>query len=91
MTDREKVIKGLEHSARVWDGRKAAVVDMDVLTDAVDLLKTQEPVEPIIAGRSGYDGNGSWWYECGECKRPIDYKDRFCRWCGMAVSWSEST
>ena len=40
--DREKVIKWLEHSLKVWEGRKAAIVDTPVIMEAIKLLKAQE-------------------------------------------------
>jgi len=52
------------------------------------LLKEQEAVEPTVSGIEEHDGHGSWWYQCGKCKMPIDYGDRFCRRCGQAVKWN---
>ena len=54
---------------------------------AVALLKEQEAVEPTISGINEHDGHGSWWYQCGKCKMPIDYGDKFCRHCGRPVMW----
>lgn len=54
---------------------------------ALALLKGQEPVPPI----KQYDGNpknwASCWYVCGNCERPIDCYDKFCRSCGRMVKW----
>lgn len=52
-----------------------------------ELLKEHEAVEPTVSGTEEHDGHGSWWYQCGKCKTPIDYKDKFCRFCGSAVKW----
>lgn len=49
--------------------------------------KEQETVKPTVSGVKDHDGHGSWWYQCGKCKTPIDYKDKFCRFCGSAVKW----
>ena len=57
--------------------------------NAVRTLKEQEAVEPSISGSKEPDGLGSWWYQCGECKMPIDYGDRFCRRCGKEVKWDD--
>ena len=64
-------------------------------TDALALLKEQEAVEPEYGGdmegeqirKQQYPENGTWWYECGYCRTPIDYRDRFCRHCGRPVKW----
>lgn len=50
-------------------------------------MKEQEAVEPTVSGIEEHDGHGSWWYQCGKCKMPIDYGDGFCRHCGQAVKW----
>ena len=52
-----------------------------------ELLKEQEAVEPTVGGITEHDGHGSWWYQCGKCKMPIDYGDKFCKRCGKAVKW----
>jgi len=46
----------------------------------------QEPLKPTIGGDA--DGPcGNWWYQCGKCKEAIDYHDKYCRNCGLAVKW----
>ena len=57
------------------------------VSDALALLKAQEPVEPTIGRCEEYDGHDSWWYQCGKCKTPIDVNDKYCRMCGRAVKW----
>ena len=42
------------------------------------------PVKPDTEG-----GYPSWWYVCGECHGPIDYKEEICRHCGVKVGWDE--
>lgn len=56
---------------------------------AEELLKEQEAVEPTVSGTEEHDGHGSWWYQCGKCKMPIDHGDKFCRHCGKAVKWND--
>ncbi|MBR3333146.1 MAG: hypothetical protein IKG23_02540 [Clostridia bacterium] len=101
MKDREKVIRLLHEIAEYfmecrsnasfaskaenhfWELQNAA-------SDAVELLKEQEPIIPSVGGSNDPDGH-SWWYQCGKCKMPIDYGDRFCRRCGRAVKWDGSS
>ena len=96
MPDMEKVIQHLQ-ILRTW----AAVnpdfgMGLDVkeckkavewLDDALALLKEQEPVESTIGRAVEHDGHDSWWYQCGKCKGPIDWQDRYCRHCGKPVKW----
>lgn len=99
MADREKVIKGLEmclasideaecpeecpyyETCRNYENR---VIFQPVMRDTLELLKEQEPVKPHVKHASDDD---SWYYGCGACHKAIDYKDRFCRYCGRAVKW----
>lgn len=51
--------------------------------DAINLLKEQEPVAPVLVGRM---------WECGKCYAPVgifmdDQRDQFCRTCGTKVNW----
>lgn len=94
MIDRENVIGNLEmnirwitdHPAHQFPGWGNAVAAM---TDALELLKEQEPVEPTIGRCEEYDGHDSWWYQRGKCETPIDVDDKYCRNCGKAVKWDE--
>ena len=87
MIDREKVIKGLE------DFNKDRIclphlIPWDEITDAIAMLKELEAVEPYIAGSGeSFETAETWWYECGNCNKPIDPNDKFCRHCGQAVKW----
>ena len=95
MTDREKVIKGLECCTGYCDeetgcpyygDEEAFECEERLRKDAIALLKAQEPVEPTIGG----DADGpcrNWWHQCGKCKEAIDYHDKYCRNCGQAVKW----
>ena len=64
------------------------IMDYHFYYEVIDLLKEQEAVEPTVSGIEEYDGHSGWWYQCGKCKMPIDYRDRFCRHCGQAVQWT---
>jgi hypothetical protein len=95
MTEREKVIKGLEccdgycddeTGCPYFDELEPFDCQEQLRADAIALLKAQEPVEPTIGG----DADGTcrnWWYQCGKCKEAIDYHDKYCRNCGQAVKW----
>lgn len=92
MPDRQDTISNLETNIRwIEDHEQHQFPGWGNVTmamrDAAELLKEQEPVEPTVGGAEEYDGHGSWWYQCGKCKMPIDYGERFCRWCGMRVKW----
>lgn len=51
-----------------------------------ELLKEQEPVEPI-RGEDMDTSSACWWYVCPSCRIAIDYQDRFCRHCGQPLKW----
>ena len=92
MDKREKVIKGLEKL--IDTAGCVAVDDADckscpyisvngcidqIHQDALELLKAQEPVKPIIV-------NGE--YECGFCRNEINPDTHtFCSCCGRSVKW----
>ena len=93
MLDRQSVIKGLEDIVEFFGIMAILEQSCNELKqdaeNAITLLKEQEPIAPSICGSKEPDGHGSWWYLCGKCKKPIDYKDRFCKRCGQAVKWDE--
>lgn len=89
MPDREKVIRHIKAEIEIAKLCKKdfASVDIDMLSDAYELLKEQEAVkiEPHYV-----DVNGKHFIcgvECGYCGFEIGATDRFCRWCGRAVKW----
>lgn len=103
MTDREKVIKGLECclSGGNTDGCEPCPYKEEchetvgkgaspLQRDALELLKLQEPARAIreFYDDFSYDG-GSWWYECGNCQNPVDYHDVFCSDCGKRLKWDD--
>ena len=99
MSDREKVIKGLqierECVSRDCDrdcGKCDLVQDRDwllsVYDDALALLKEQEP-KSVKVVKTAYDHE---LYYCPRCDRPFCdlyyVKPKFCDKCGQAVKWN---
>ena len=96
MPDREKVIKALEcccvkpspkcEACLYADEVDGTCFTMDkMLSDALALLKAQEPVKPTIDIRHGK----SMW-RCGSCStalQPNQMHAKFCFNCGKAVKW----
>lgn len=90
MPDRVKVIRGLEccnapnrHEGCPYDGAAHYnICTHHLLTDAIALLREQEPVEPIKEPLAGSD-YAIW--QCGNCKAWLRITDRFCGRCGKAV------
>jgi hypothetical protein len=60
---------------------------VDLMRDALALLKEQEAIEPKKENDGNPEPCTSWWYVCGDCGRYIDPHDRFCRHCGREVDW----
>lgn len=59
----------------------------ELMADALELLKAQEAIEPIIRG----DPKGiSRYLVCGSCEGLINAGDNFCRKCGRAVKRDET-
>lgn len=100
MTDRKRVIKGLEclsnPYAQDMDDRDCencqydnACCFLDVTADALSLLKAQEPVKPIM--RNEMDDICSCIDNiayCGKCGSPIGrLKRNYCSNCGQEVKW----
>ena len=102
MPDREKVLKGLELCTEITqdgclmlcpykdeqDETYSGFCEQVLKRDALSLLKEQEAVEPYVAGNGkSFETAETWWYECGNCNKPIDPNDKFCRHCGRKVKW----
>lgn len=97
MIDRKKVIKGLMVCINRIPGKYSCnecpyeidgeYCEINMAKDALALLREREAVEP----QKEDDGNPkpctAWWYVCGGCGREIEYRDRFCRWCGREAKW----
>ena len=98
--DRDKVIKGLERcdGETLCIGENCPYFDDEMCvetlhSDALDLLKTQGPVEPVPA----IDNDGDWL--CGNCYQSVVGEEKldaggfvpvrfnFCPNCGRAVKW----
>ena len=96
MTDREKVIKGLEccmsekicNSPCPYKGQcdDGGYYFSKAIEDAIVLLEAQEPIAPKLIKMYPHD-----IYECGNCKhRSVgskDYKAKYCPECGKTVKW----
>lgn len=89
MNEREKVVEGLE-AMREFFGfglpSQSPVFEayQNILTDAITLLKEQEPVEPEVY----YVGTDKYkFYCCPVCKTAWYYKGKYCLGCGRKVKW----
>lgn len=99
MIDKEKIVNAFvlcrvneECSANCpyWDNYASVKgCTKKLATDVYSILKEQEAVEPTVSSFEEHDGHVSWWYQCGKCKMPIDFGDRFCRHCGGTVKWND--
>jgi len=96
MADREKVKKGLECciagdacisdcpyfvEVPMTDGRCITAVQKD----ALELLKEQEAVEPILI-REGRNKNYND-YVCPRCDNVVVYEQNYCSECGVKFMW----
>lgn len=52
-----------------------------------ELLKEQEPVEPIVSEYTALDNQKKLHIVCGNCCRCINEDDSYCWHCGRAVKW----
>ena len=100
MTDRDKVIKGLEWHIRTTKARecKYALVDCPyveecktsgsekLLEDTLAMLKEQEPVKPRSVTRHG--SNSQIQHFCGKCNAILFHKkQKYCIDCGTPAKW----
>lgn len=90
MTDREKVIKGLEDSfanqgCGYMDGvGELYAVSGEDLQNAISLLKEQKAVKPV----KEYSHSGvTWWYICGSCRTVLNPNYKYCYECGRKLKW----
>ena len=57
---------------------------------AMSEMKAQEPVKPYVSGDGkDFENASTWWYACGNCNKPIDPNDKYCRYCGRKVKWDD--
>ena len=104
MADREKVIKGLQCCKSPNDhehcpyntGVHYNVCTYRLLSDAVELLKEQEPIEPktgkwITRLRHEHYPSGKPYEEdfCSECGKRGSLEYPFCPWCGIKMGSGE--
>lgn len=97
MPDREKVMAGLVTCIAACNGKTVCLdcgymhdysggCETQLLSDALALLKAQEPVKP-------YKINGRWFrsWHCGACGGFLgevnNQKVNYCYHCGRAVKW----
>lgn len=97
MPDREKVIKGLtaiqDEAYDRWVHRQyiedpLITLIRDNISDALTLLREQEPVEPKRVLGVLPD-----WYHCGACGVDMldtgdGYRPKYCPQCGRKVKWN---
>lgn len=81
MSDRDKVISHFQDAiAASRAENRWRFVRVDMIEDAIALLREQEPVEPWSA---------AWSYLCGECKKPLRERAfAYCPRCGRKVDWN---
>lgn len=95
MIDREKVFDGLKcladgdaccHSdCHYFDDRVTTSCFQRMAQDALELLKEQEAVEPILKreGRNKYYN----YYVCPRCNEEVVYDQNYCPECGAKFMW----
>ena len=79
MVDRQKLRDKTEQLAETMKGTPQEV-EYKPMFCGLHLILTPVPAE--IEG-----GNQTYYFVCGECHSAIDSKDRFCRQCGIEISW----
>jgi DNA-directed RNA polymerase subunit RPC12/RpoP len=87
MPDREKVIRHIvaEISIARTCKKDFASVDIDMLSDALVLLKEQEAVKPILV-REGWNKHHNN-YVCPRCDNEVVYEQNYCSDCGVRFLW----
>lgn len=81
MPDREKVLGHLYDCLLASKPENMWVfARKDIVGDALELLKKQEPIEPIYQERSEE-------YVCQKCGQIIWKDDGYCSKCGQKVKW----
>lgn len=89
MADREKVMKGLEYHLKELSIGKTCYecpyfgdnpCEIQLIANALELLKEQEPVKPIRLEN---------WWRCPSCSGNIVANMKYCPGCGREVKWDE--
>ena len=102
MPDREKVITHFRDAIEASGcDNKWRFVRVDILEEAIALLKEQDTVEhalSVLKAHGWQDGGEAVKpqptgiepnYNCGNCRMPIQQGYPFCPWCGREVEWDE--
>ena len=86
MSDRDNVIGHFQDAIEAsGNGNKWRFVRVDIIEDAIELLKEQEPVKS--KKYKGFGGHINYICECGN--RLIDDGCNYCSYCGKKVKWDE--
>ena len=93
MADREKVIRGLEHCSKADCEGCPYEHDLhlgrwvsELVKDALELLKGQEPVKPKEERLNDVDSI----YRCGNCGTHFYYRQqKYCAICGRMAKWDD--
>lgn len=102
MTDRKKVIKGLEmcikdiectgcpYEEECFDVTDDRQFGESMMRDALTLLKEQEAVEPKEIVNEHFpigDFRRTIGWHCGKCGKTLMGDGDYCSYCGRAVKW----
>lgn len=88
MSDREKVIGHLYDCLAASKPENLWVfVRKDIVGDALNLLKEQEPIRPILARIGNYEAIND--YTCPVCGTDLYHLQKYCDECGRAVKWDD--
>lgn len=95
MTDRKKVVKGLESQLDdLWkyaDSDEVLTLTQGQAKDILALLKKQEPI--LLENQHkpfgiSTNANSPWISRCPKCGKKVEGKQtKFCKYCGQAVKW----
>ena len=58
-------------------------IPRDLAAEVNTLLQRYRGAEAEIEG-----GEEIWWFVCGECRKILDPKDKYCRQCGREIIWT---
>ena len=102
MPDREKVINAIEccvvNRTRCFDSNdkmcpyfttKVYMCEIELLKDALSLLKEQEAVQPTYQDFDDRDYGSIRLHFCGACDSSISVGHKFCHECGRKIAWSK--
>ena len=90
MSKTEKAIESLNTAKLILCNQQMLTPEICIkigqtVTDAIALLKEQEPVEPK---RKDISHNNIDWF-CGKCGHCVRRLDNYCSRCGRKVKWNE--